>query len=70
MQFFFRSFTHLLTRTQGEKLFLVKIASQGTSLIGDSVIWNDEGPYSNLTSPCNPRAGILLSMSTVPNYIA
>ena len=32
---FFRSCTHILTRTQGKKfedMFLVKIASQGTSL--------------------------------------
>ena len=35
MQFFFRNCTHILTRTQGktfEDMFLVKIASQGTSL--------------------------------------
>ena len=35
MQFFFRNCTHILTRTQGEKfedMFLVKIASKGTSL--------------------------------------
>ena len=36
MQFFFRNCTHILTRTQGKKfedMFLVKIASKGTSLI-------------------------------------
>ena len=35
MQFFFMNCTHILTRTQGEKfkdMFLVKIASKGTSL--------------------------------------
>ena len=35
MQFFFRNCTHILTRTRGEKfedMFLVKIASKGTSL--------------------------------------
>ena len=35
MQFFFRNCTHILTRIQGEKfedMFLVKIASKGTSL--------------------------------------
>ena len=35
MQIFFRNCTHILTRTQGKKfedMFLVKIASQGTSL--------------------------------------
>ena len=35
MQFFFRNCTHILTRTQGgkfEDMFLVKIASKGTSL--------------------------------------
>ena len=35
MQFFLRNCTHILTRTQGEKvedMFLVKIASKGTSL--------------------------------------
>ena len=35
MQFFFRNCTHILTRTQGKKfedMFLVKIASKGTSL--------------------------------------
>ena len=34
--FFFRNCTHILTRTQGEKsedMFLVKIASKGTSVI-------------------------------------
>ena len=34
MQFFFKNLTHILTRTQGrnfEDLFLVKIASKGTS---------------------------------------
>ena len=36
MQVFFMNCTHILTRTQGEKsedMFLVKIASKGTSLI-------------------------------------
>ena len=36
MQIFFRNGTHILTRTQEKKfedMFLVKIASQGTSLI-------------------------------------
>ena len=36
MQFFFRNCTHIFTRTQGKKfedMFLVKIASKGTSLI-------------------------------------
>ena len=36
MQLFYRNCTHILTRTQGEKfehMFLVKIASKGTSLI-------------------------------------
>ena len=35
MQFFFRNCTHILTRTQGkmfEDMFLVKMASKGTSL--------------------------------------
>ena len=35
VQFFFRNFTRILTRTQGKKfedMFLVKIASKGTSL--------------------------------------
>ena len=35
MQIFFRNCTHILTRTQGKKfedMFLVKIASKGTSL--------------------------------------
>ena len=35
MQFFFSNCTHILTRTQGKKfedMFLVKIASKGTSL--------------------------------------
>ena len=35
MQLFFRNCTHILTRTQGKKfedMFLVKIASKGTSL--------------------------------------
>ena len=35
MQLFFRNFTDILTRTQGKKfedMFLVKIASKGTSL--------------------------------------
>ena len=35
MQFFFRNCSHILTRTQGKKfedMFLVKIASKGTSL--------------------------------------
>ena len=35
MQFVFRTCTHILTRIQGEKfenMFLVKIASKGTSL--------------------------------------
>ena len=35
MQFFYGNCTHILTRTQGEKfeyIFLVKIASKGTSL--------------------------------------
>ena len=35
MQFFFRNRTHILTKTRGEKfedMFLVKIASKGTSL--------------------------------------
>ena len=35
MQFFFRNCTHILTRTQWkafEDMFLVKIASKGTSL--------------------------------------
>ena len=35
MHFFFRNCTHILTRTQGkmfEDMFLVKIASKGTSL--------------------------------------
>ena len=35
MQVFFRNCTHILTRTQGKKfedMFLVKIASKGTSL--------------------------------------
>ena len=39
MQFFFMNCTHILTRTQGEKfedMFLVKIASKGTSLKLDS----------------------------------
>ena len=38
MQFFFRNCTYILTRTQGKKfvnMFLVKIASQGTSLKSD-----------------------------------
>ena len=41
MQIFFRNHTHILTRTQGKKLedmFLVKIASKGTSLNSDLVI--------------------------------
>ena len=36
MQFYNRNCTHILRRTQGEKLedtFLVKLASEGTSLI-------------------------------------
>ena len=36
IQGFFRNCTHILTRTQGEKfedMFLIKIASKGTSLI-------------------------------------
>ena len=35
MQFFFKNCTHILTRTEGikfEDMFLVKIASKGTSL--------------------------------------
>ena len=35
MQFFFRNFIHILTRTLGKKfeeMFLVKIANKGTSL--------------------------------------
>ena len=39
MQFVFRNCTHILTRTQGKKfedMFLVKIASKGTSLISTS----------------------------------
>ena len=39
MQFFFRNCTDMLTRTQGEKfedMFLVKIASKGTSLIKET----------------------------------
>ena len=40
MQFFFWNCTHMLTRTQGktfEGMFLVKIASKGTSLISISI---------------------------------
>ena len=39
MQFFFRNCTHILTRTQGttfEDMFLIKIASKGTSLMMNS----------------------------------
>ena len=35
MQFFFRNCTHILTKTKGKKfqdMFLVRIASKGTSL--------------------------------------
>ena len=48
LQFFFINCTHLLTRTQGEKfedMFLVKIASKGTSLIKDFLdLYNVEQP--------------------------
>ena len=43
MQFFFRNCTHILTRTQGEKfedMFLVKIASKGTSLTRLQPAWS------------------------------
>ena len=41
MQVFFRNCTHILARTQGNKfedMFLVKIASKGTSLIGQTLV--------------------------------
>ena len=48
MQFFFINCTHILTRTQGKKfedMFLVKIASKGTSLIKDFLdLYNVEQP--------------------------
>ena len=31
------------------------------------VCWNDKRPYSNFTSPCNPRAGMLLPVCAVPS---
>ena len=42
MQFFFKNCAHILTRTQGEKfedMFLVKIASKGTSLNSIGTNW-------------------------------
>ena len=41
MQFFFRNCTHMSTRSQGQKfedMFLVKIASQGTSLKVSTIV--------------------------------
>ena len=46
MQFFFRICTHILTRTQGEKfedMFLVEIASKGTSLTLSKIIGGGRG---------------------------
>ena len=46
MQLFFRNCTHILTRTKGKKfedMFLVKIASKGTSLGTDYYFIYREG---------------------------
>ena len=48
MQFFFRYCTHILTRTHEKKfedMFLVKIASKGTSLISKIILYSCTESY-------------------------